>query len=289
MKKIRYFLSASHQSFVLSSDWCFIFSQSKKKKRNNCSLVGLKNNDKWRAWISSKTSMRFIINSLCLLLSLPVNADIKNSLGGIFDINFYPYLSEVDTDTTVTLNLSSQLGQRFSYFSLTNMGNKSGLKALQDINTFYTEQNLRWQVAENSPFDLTLQMNFRNGGNNDRHRLGVRWRLHNTDFLSKFLERISLNCAVNLHPVQFDSEEAYVWQIEHVFKLMFPYISDRLYVAGFLDHTFGQDLPFSFPSNPVVVEIQTGYLIFKNIHLISEYRRNDVNNFSAGLEYKKNW
>ncbi len=215
-------------------------------------------------------------------------------MGGILDFNYYPYLSDVDSDSNTTVNMSSSLGRRFSYFSLTNLGNNSGSKALWDLNTYYTEQNIRWQVTENSPFDFTLQMNFRSGNDNDRHRLGVRWRLNNTEFLSNFFESINLSYSINLHAVQFDSENSYIWQLEHVFLLRFPSISNKLYLSGFIDHTFNQELPGHFPNKPVVAELQLGYEIFEDIFVateyrINEYRRSDVNNLVAGLQYKVNW
>lgn len=221
-------------------------------------------------------------------------ASSANGIGGVVDVNYYPYLSDIDNDAITTVNLSASLGQRLSYFSLSNLSNDSGSKALQDINNYFSEQNLRWQIAEGSPFDLTLQMNFRSGEDNDRYRLGVRWRLHQTSRLADFFNSLHMSYSLNLHAVQFDSEAAYVWQIEHVFRLKFPYLSDRLYLAGFLDHTFNQDLPAAFPDSPIVAEVQLGYRIYDNFHLISEYRineyrRRDVNNFAAGLQYKFNW
>lgn len=247
-----------------------------------------------RIWRPSRALVKIFIGSICLLLSFSAYADFRNSLGGILDFNYYPYLSDVDSDSNTTINASSSLGQRFSYFSLTNLSNDSGSRALQDINKFYTEQNIRWQVAENSPLDLTLQMNFRSGGNNDRHRLGVRWRLNHTEILADFFQHINLSYSINLHAVQFDNEDAYVWQLEHVFFLRVPSISEKLYLAGFVDHTFNQDLPSNFPDNPIVAEFQLGYRIFDNFHAITEYRineyrRNDVSNLSAGLQYKINW
>ena len=137
-------------------------------------------------------------------------------------------------------------------------------------------------------------MNFRTGDHNDRHRLGVRWRLHDTDYLADFFQRIHLAYSINWHAVQFDSQEGRIWQLEHVFRLTLPYLSERLYLAGFIDHTFGEKLPDAVPNNPMVAEAQLGYRLLDNVFLITEYRlnqyrRSDVNNLAIGMEYIVRW
>lgn len=229
-----------------------------------------------------------------VLLSGHAFAGGKNSGGGFIDFNIYPYMNDVDNDNTITINMAAKLKHRFSYFSLTNYANQENKGELSDSNVFYTEQNVRWQIADNSPLDLTLQMNFRTGHDNDRHRLGIRWRLNNTQALSDFFKSLNLSYAINLHAIQFDSEDANVWQLEHAFRMTFPYLSDRLYLAGFVDHTFNQDLPAHFPDSPIVGEAQLGYELFDNFFAIAEYRvnqyrRSDVNNLAIGLEYKIVW
>jgi hypothetical protein len=231
----------------------------------------------------------FFMVCTCLFVS-----DNARAGDGFFDFNFYPYLSDVDTDSAFTLNLAKKLPKRFSYFSLTNVYSTTGEDYLSDSLIYYTEQNLRWQVAEDSPFDLTLQMNFRSGSNNNRHRLGVRWRLNNTPALASFFESLSLSYSINLHAIQFDHEDATVMQMEHVLMMKFPSISKRLYLAAFADQTFNQNLPSGMPKNPVVAEIQLGVLLVGSLYFISEYRlnqyrRSDVNNLAIGLEYKKAW
>lgn len=218
----------------------------------------------------------------------------KNSQGGFLDFNLYPYMSDVDSDNVFTLNIFSKLANRFSYFSLTNLGNQSDSSELEEISGFYSEHNIRWQIANGSPLDLTLQMNFRSGDDNDRHRLGFRWRINNTKALSGFFKAIHLSYSLNFHLIQFDNEDPNVYQIEHVFAMKFPYISDKLYIAGFMDHTFNQDLATGYPSSPIVGEVQLGFRLIDQLYLISEYRlnqyrRSDVNNLAAGLEYKMVW
>ena len=246
---------------------------------------------------SSNHTIHYIKKTLyrtLLLLSISCSVQANNSLGGFLDFNLYPYLADVDSDNSMTINAASKLNGGFSYFSLTNFSNQSGVGELQDTTAYYTEQNIRWQVAKDSPFDLTLQMNFRSGEDNDRHRLGVRWRMNQTSQFKSFFDNLNLKYSVNLHAIQFDHENGHVWQLEHVFNLKLPSISEKLYIAGFIDHTFNQTLSADFPDNPIVGEVQIGYEVFKYFYIVgeyrvNEYRRSDVNNFAAGIQYKMVW
>lgn len=214
--------------------------------------------------------------------------------GGFLDFNVYPYQTKVNHDSTFTINAYLNFSHRFSYFSLTNFSNQDDNGKLPNIDTFYTEQNIRWQLSEKSPFQLTLQSNLRSGSQNDRHRLGIRWSLNKSVFIAPLLNTINLKYFLNWHMVQFDHQDQYVWQIEHAFSMTFPYISDRLYLSGFADHTFNERLASAIPNNPIVAEAQLGYELLSNTFAVAEYRinqyrRNDVNNIAIGLEYKKSW
>ena len=245
----------------------------------------------------NKTPQKHKFSCLALLLCGSCMCSMLhagNSNGGFLDFNLYPYLSDVDSDNVLTINIAAKLKHRFSYFSLTNFGNQNNSEELSDLNTFYTEQNIRWKISDKSPLDLTLQMNFRTGEDNDRHRFGVRWRLSDTEALSSIFKYLNMSYSINFHAIQFDSEDADVRQLEHVFKLRFPYLTDRLYLAGFVDHTFNQDLGTGFPNNPIVGEVQLGFRLIENLFLITEYRineyrRSDVNNLAIGIEYKITW
>lgn len=223
-----------------------------------------------------------------------VGAASKNALSAVIDFNLYPYLSDIESDTVYTLNIAANLQHGFSYFSLSNFSNQSQTGELGDINAFYTEQNIRWRMGERMPLDLTVQLNFRSGEDNDRHRLGFRWRLNDTPGLQGIFDYAHLAYSLNFHVVQFDDVDADVWQIEHVFRLSLPQISERLYLAGFIDHTFNEDLPANIPSNPIVGEAQLGVRLVENLYAVTEYRvnqyrRTDVNNIAAGLEYIIKW
>lgn len=221
-------------------------------------------------------------------------AAVTNSSSGFIDLNGYGYLSDNDADSVATINIASSLPNRFSYFSLTNFINQPGSGELADTTAYYTEQNIRWQMKDNSSIDLTAQFNFRTGHDNDRHRLGFRWRLNDSDYLKAFFSAIHLSWAINVHAYQWDSEPGNVWQIEHSYRMTFPYISNRVYLAGFIDHTLNQDLPDNYPSSPLVWETQIGYEIANNFYAITEYRvnqynRQDVNNLAVGVEYLIKW
>jgi hypothetical protein len=237
--------------------------------------------------------LRFTLPLFFLSSSSLVHADSLIH-GGFVDFNVYPYQTKVNHDSTFTINAFLNLSNRFSYFSLTNFSNQSGSGKLPNIDTFFTEQNLRWQISDTSPFELTLQSNLRSGSKNDRHRLGVRWSLNKSAFIAPLLNSINLKYFINWHAIQFDHQENYIWQLEHAFSMTFPYISDRLYLSGFADHTFNENLPATIPNNPIVAEAQLGYRLVSNTFAVAEYRvnqyrRSNVNNIAVGLEYKKTW
>ncbi len=220
--------------------------------------------------------------------------DVKNSAGGFLDFNLYPYLTDVDNDSVFTLNIASALPNRFSYFSLMNISNQANAAEFSDTVGFYTEQNLRWKISDNSPIDLTLQYNMRSGEENDRTRLGFRWRLSDTGVMKDFLSALHVVYSINFHLLQLDDENENIWQMEHVLWVTFPGITDRLYLSAFADHTFNEDLPNHYPSDPIVSEAQLGYRLLNNLYFVSEYRlneyrRSDVNNVALGLEYKVKW
>jgi len=221
-------------------------------------------------------------------------AEVSNAKGGFLDFNLYPYLSDVPSDNSFTLNMATNLPNRISYFGFINLSNQADRGELGDLAGYYTEQNIRWQLRENSVFDATLQYNTKSGNDNDKLRLGVRWRASDSGFLKPFFNALSLKWSVNFHVLQFDDDERRAWQIEHAFALSFPYLSDRLYLAGFVDHNINETLGPSVPKNPVVAEAQLGFRLIENFFVVAEYRLNeyrtsDVNNLAVGFEYKMKW
>jgi hypothetical protein len=130
--------------------------------------------------------------------------------------------------------------------------NDNGL--LDDSITYYTEQNCAGKSPPDSPLNLTLQMNFSSGEKNNRHRLGVRWRLNSTSYLSDFFKSINLSYAINLHAVQFDHEQGHIYPIEHTFMLKCPNISERLYLSGLIGSTVNNIRPAHLLTNPIVAQ-----------------------------------
>lgn len=228
-----------------------------------------------------------LISALCLgFISFHAHAD-----KGFLDFNVYPYLSEVDSDSVFTLNIANRINTRWSYFSLLNLSGDGSRGPLENTQTYYTEQNIRYSFGQNSPLDATVQWNLRSGEDSDRLRLGLRWRLQDTAALSPFMRKHHLSYSLNFHLLQLDHSPNTVWQIEHSFFWRWPELSERLYLAGFIDHTFGEDLPPNFPSNPIVAEAQMGWRLAPQFYLvmeyrINEYRRSDVNNLALGVQYK---
>lgn len=251
-------------------------------------------NKHWRnVKLSSISEITFIVIFLTFMSSQTAHALSKNVRSGMLDFNLYPYLSDVSNDSVFTLNVAANLHQGFSYFSLTNIYNQHDESELQDTTSFYTEQNLRWQIYD-SAFDLTGQFNFRSGENNDRHRLGFRWRLNNSNTLKSLFDRLNLAWSINIHLLQIDDTDDNEWQMEHVFRWKAPQLSKRLYIAGFIDHTFNEELPENIPNNSIISEIQVGYRLIENLHVvlenrINQYRRSDVNNTAAGIQYTLIW
>ena len=236
-----------------------------------------------------------IVSVIFILFSYSENSHsrVKNTNGGVLDFNLYPYLSDASNDSVFTVNAFVKLNKGWSYFSLTNVYNQAASSELEETASYYSEQNVRWKIKDSS-FDATAQFNFRSGEDNDRYRFGIRWRLNDSAWLKPAFDALLLAWSINFHAVQIDHTDASEWQLEHAFRLTAPYISERLYLAGFIDHTFGEDLPENYPSAPIVSEIQLGFRIVENLHIITEYRinqyrREDINNVAVGLQYKMLW
>ena len=207
------------------------------------------------------------------------------------DINVYPYLDEVQEDTDLTLVFNAPLPGRFSYFSYVNA---RGLFTGSDFTFTRSEQNLRWAISEKLPIDLAVQAILVEGNGFDVWQLGISWRANDTLALKTFFERLNLKYRLTLHVKRYSSASDDGWQMEHFFLMKFPGISDRLYLSGFLDQTFGLDLPDTLPSKPIVTEIQLGARLFNRFYVVAEYRRNEFrvsreNNLAVGVEYKFRW
>jgi hypothetical protein len=225
--------------------------------------------------------MRIVI-ALGIFLCSTLFAQEKNGSGGGFlDFNLYPY-TQVKSDTGLTLNIFSQLPQRFQYFSLNNYANQSNRSSASEFTGFFSEQNLRWALPKKLPFDLTLQWNIVSNTDNDKLRLGTRLRLHQVLAVEDFFKKIKTQYSINIHAIQFDHEVGTNWQIEHVYRVQF---TERFYLSGFGDHNQG-----GRNHNTWVTEHQFGFKLYKDWYAISEFRRNelrkgDENSIGVGMQY----
>ncbi|MGI9235918.1 MAG: hypothetical protein ACR2QZ_00890, partial [Woeseiaceae bacterium] len=148
--------------------------------------------------------------------------------------------------------------------------------------------------SDRLPLDLSIQGVLIRGDGNDFYQAGLSWRIHNTPGWQSFFERINLIYRLTFQLRRYNVDDNGAWQMEHFFRMTFPKISDRLYLSGFVDQTFDEDLPDALPSSPIVAEIQLGTRIFDRFYAIGEYRINqkrlgDEHNVAVGIEYKFRW
>ncbi len=187
--------------------------------------------------------------------------------------------------------MNAALPGRFSYFGYANM---KGVATSGSASFVRSEQNFRYTMSDKLPLDLAVQGVLVGGDGDDFYQLGVSWRVHDTAGWRDFFARINLIYRMNVYLKRYSVDDASAWQMEHFFKMTFPMLSDRLYFSGFVDQTFGQDLPDSIPSSPIIAEFQLGMRMFDRFYAITEYRVNqrrvgDEYNLAVGIEYKFRW
>lgn len=198
---------------------------------------------------------------------------------GFFDYNYY-------TDTrdfnVYTLNLLANVNSKIQYFSLLNIFNSAGTEENFDKSLFFSEQNIRWSVVPDLPYEMTLQWVTQSGNKNDIFRVGTRIRVNDIESLKSLFKKINLVYGINFHLLQFDSLTGYQWQIEHGYKIQL--IKDLLYLAGFIDHNIDGS------KHTLVTEHQVGYRMVDQLHIVAEYRFNgylnkDRSGVGFGLQY----
>ncbi|MFC2175765.1 hypothetical protein ACFLR1_02180 [Bacteroidota bacterium] len=211
----------------------------------------------------------------------------KNGISGFADFNAY---YDTRQFSVFTINLLANLPYRFQYFSLTNFQSP---KRSFDLESLYTEQNLRWGVHKNVPLDLTFQYVIRNGKDNDDFRFGLRWVVNKTPGLDSAFHKIHLTYSVNPMFIQFRSKAkpAYMTIIEHVYRLNIAPgpLNNRLYIGGFVDQNFVYSN--SKVSLKWVSEHQLGIRLVSQLYAVAEFRINtflpdEQYGLGYGLEYK---
>ena len=232
--------------------------------------------------------------SCCVLLLLTTSSSYAADDGPpwlLVDTGLYPYQHDVKDDVDFTITTNAGMGRRLSYFSFVNFRG-----AVTDGNAVFdrSEQNLRWRISEKLPIDLNVQAIIVKGDGNDVTQLGIGWRIDDTPAFRDFFDKLNLTYRLTWQFKRFDSGDNKGWQLEHFFRMTFPYVSDRLYLSGFVDHSFDRTLPDTIPDKPIVTEVQLGMRMFGRFYALTEYRVNqfrvaDENNWVLGVEYKFRW
>jgi hypothetical protein len=226
-----------------------------------------------------------------VLIAMSARAENERAPWLRVDASLYPYQHTLDGDVDFTTTINARVSKRFSYFSFINFkGVVTSGSAVFDR----SEQNLRYSMSDRLPLDLSLQGVLARGDGNDFYQAGVSWRVHDTPGWQDFFDRVSVVYRLTLQLRRFETDNNDAWQMEHYFRMTFPQVSDRLYLSGFVDQTFDEDLPDALPRSPIVAEVQFGVRVFDHFYAISEYRVNqkrlgDEHNFAAGIEYKMRW
>jgi hypothetical protein len=210
--------------------------------------------------------------------------EAPEAIHGLIDLNYYPY--DTRDYSVFTINLAAHLPHKFSYFSFVNYTTSIGSTKNQDLEDFYTEQNLTWGFPGGLPLDLIAQWVVGSGLNNDLIRFGAGVTASAIPFVSSFCDKFGIFYIVHFFPMQVDSFGGYNWQIEHFYNFtVFPTMfQDRVFVYGFLDQNFGP------AGRPTVHEHNVGLRLFDRFHAVAEYRHNAFlpkqDGFGFGLEYK---
>ncbi len=207
------------------------------------------------------------------------------------DVSLYPYQQRVDSDSDFTSQLNARLSRKLAYFGFANF---RGVVNSGSPGFMRAEHNLRWTLSDELPFDLNVQAIMVDGSNNDELQLGVSLRMSDMPLIGNLLDNLNVSYRMTWHLENYSDRDDGTWQIEHGINMSFPYLSDRLYLRGFADHTFNRRLPPGVPRNPIVSELQLGYRLAGQLHAVAEYRRNDFrsassHNIAAGFEYRFTW
>jgi hypothetical protein len=94
-----------------------------------------------------------------------------------------------------------------------------------------------------------VQHNMRTSEDNDRLRFGLRWRLNDSSWFRQQFAQLNMTYSLTLHALQIDNRDESVWQLEHRWRLW-----------------------------------QQWYAVAE--YRLNQYRREDVNNLTLGVEYR---
>lgn len=229
-----------------------------------------------------------------IIFELPAYA-VNNSLQaspfkeihGYFDVNGYYDTRSFDV---LTVNTLIDTPFWFQYYSFINIfGNPSSADKVS-LNNYYTEQNFRI-TSMSIPVELATQYvtatKFR-----DVWRFGPRIRMHDIKYFKSLFKKLHLIYTPTFFPLQYDRSPGYDALIEHFYRVdIFPKLfNNRLYIAGFFDHSllFGSDNRKDH--SKLVAENQIGVRLIKQLYVVAEYRFNGFfkskkHGLGIGLEY----
>ena len=225
----------------------------------------------------------FYLFIACPYLSAEENPPFKPQ--GFIDLNAYFY--DTREQSTLTINLLSSLPYRFQYFSFVNYDSAFASGDPEEIESFYSEQQLAWHLPNSLPLQLVANWSITNGPDNDAIRFGPAWIVSSTRFFDQFFKMVNVFYMVRFYLLQIDSLDGFNWQMEHVYSTaLFPnLLANRVYISGFADHNFLDD-----GSTTLVTETQLGIRIIDQFFAIAEYRHSDFtpdkDGVGFGVEYK---
>jgi len=223
---------------------------------------------------------------ITLLLSQVVFADTAppKKVSGFVEFNLYPY--DTRDRTVLTINTFLKLLAGFNYFGFVNYSSPINTSSNEELDSFYTEQNLNWHLPSGLPFQVSAQWAIISGANNDILRFGMGWIVSATPIFKEIFNFLNVFYRVDAFPAQIDSLSGFNWQIQHVYVIhVLPKLLDkRVYMAGFADHDIG-------PSGSIfVTETQLGLRIVDQFYAVTEYRHDEFleeeNSVGFGGEYK---
>lgn len=200
---------------------------------------------------------------LIFLFSYFLNGSLAlSATPGFFDFNYYYDTRDFNVQT---INTMVKPTHKVEYFGFVNYFSSRGDNGSFDQSSFFTEQNLRYQIGE-SIVDGVMQSALQSGVKNDVLRMGLRFRASSLKIFENTLSK-KVNYSVAVYFAQFDSVSGYNWQMEHVYR--FQLIDDLLFISGFLDHNILQT------GHRFVGEHQLSMKLLGGLHAHIEYRSND--------------
>ncbi len=231
--------------------------------------------------------------AIALLLAVLSGASTAHAQGSAppryrIDMSVYPYQRSVSDDVDYSAFINARITDRLSYFSFVNV---KGLVTEGGTRFDRSEQNLRFALSKELPFDFNFQGVIVNGDGNDFYQLGVGWRIHNTAAWSDWFRKVGIIYRLTFQAARLDVDDEKSWGLEHFFRWNF---TDDFYLFGFVDQVFDEQQRPDVPDNPIIAEFQFGHRIWKNIFVVGEYRVNDRRagpreNIAAGLEAQFRW